>query len=252
MASLQLAPAIGLQLYTVRELMERDLAGTLAAVAAIGYSQVEFAGYFNQSPADILQLLNAEGLEAPSAHIAPHALIDQPEMALDQAAIAGHRYVVLPWWEEPYRNPKGYHQLAELLNRVGELAHARGLALAYHNHDFEFSAQEHWIPYDFLLTHTDPSYVTYELDLYWAIRAGRDPVELFSKYPGRFTLLHAKDMDATGAETDIGKGQIDFATLLGELPLEAVKYLFVERDVPEEPMASAALGLTRLKTLLAA
>ncbi|MEP4149417.1 MAG: sugar phosphate isomerase/epimerase [Halioglobus sp.] len=245
----RLTPAIGLQLYTVRELMERDLGGTLAAIAAMGYSVVEFAGYFNHSPAEITQLLNAEGLDAPSAHIAPQALIDQPEMALDDAASAGHRYVVLPGWEEALRNREGYYQLAELLNQVGELARARGLGLAYHNHDFEFSIDADWIPYDFLLTHTDPSCVSYELDLYWAIRAGRTPAELFSTYPGRFTLLHAKDMDANGSETDIGKGQIDFANLLRALPLETVEYLFVERDEPEEPMASAALGLTRLNAL---
>ena len=232
--------------------MERDLTGTLAAVAAMGYSQLEFAGYFNHSPAEIARLLRTEGLDAPSAHIAPQDLIAQPEQALDQAATAGHSHVVLPWWEESLRHPEGYYQLAELLNRTGQMATERNLNLAYHNHDFEFSTEAGWVPYDFLLTQTDPDHVSYELDLYWAVRAGRPPSGLFAEYPGRFTLLHVKDMAADGRETDIGKGQIDFAKMLSELPLEAVDYLFVERDEPEEPMASAALGLTRLNTLLGA
>jgi len=246
----QLSPAIGLQLYTLRELMQQDLPGTLAAVAAMGYKTVEFAGYFKHPPAHISELLDQQGLSAPSAHVAPHRLLHRPELALDEAAEAGHKYLVLAWWEETLRTENGYYQLADLLNHVGQLAQTRGLKLAYHNHDFEFSALSNFTPYDFLLAQTNPDYVCYELDLYWAVHAGRNPMDLLVEHPGRFALLHAKDMDSSGAETDIGNGQIDFAKLLGHLPLDAVQYLFVERDEPEAALASAALGLSRLNEIL--
>lgn len=137
--------------------MEKDLPGTLATVASLGYANVEFAGYFRHQPADIQRLLQASGLNAPSVHVPPNALINQPESALDIAATAGHQTIVLAWWEPPMCTPDGYRQLAELLNHAGSLARDRGLSLAYHNHDFEFSANAEWVPYDFLLRATEPS-----------------------------------------------------------------------------------------------
>ena len=227
-----------------------DLPETLADVAALGYTQVEFAGYFAYPPADIRGLLQQHGLSAPSAHVTPQALINAPERTLDDAAVAGHDYVVLPWWEQPQRNPEGYRQLVDLLNHTGSLARERGLTLAYHNHDFEFSANADGVPYDFLLRETDPALVSFELDLYWAASSARDPLQLIRAHPGRFPLLHAKDMDLSGAETDIGSGQIDFTTLLGNLPGEAVRYIFVERDQPQTPLQSAARGLAKLRDIL--
>jgi sugar phosphate isomerase/epimerase len=243
-------PAIGLQLYTLRELMETDLPDTLAAVASLGYANVEFAGYFRHEPADIQRLLQASGLHAPSVHVPPHALVNEPESTLDIAATAGHQYIVLAWWEQPMCTPDGYRQLAELLNHTGSLARDRGLSLAYHNHDFEFSANPEWVPYDFLLRETDPSLVSFELDVYWAVKSHRDPLRLVSSNPDRFPLLHAKDMDRSGGETDIGSGQIDFRGLLGDLPVDTVNFIFVERDEPEAPLDSAALGLARLRDIL--
>ncbi|MEH6585148.1 MAG: sugar phosphate isomerase/epimerase [Halioglobus sp.] len=232
--------------------MERDLPGTLAMVAAIGYTQVEFAGYFGCDPATIVHLLESSGLSAPSAHVTPAELLQHPELSLDTAALTGHQYIVLAWWEAALRNPDGYRQLADLLNRVGTLAQQRGLSLAYHNHDFEFLPGETGTPYDFLLAATDPHAVSYELDLYWAVSSGIDPLQLFADHPGRFPLLHAKDMDSSGQETDIGTGEIDFASLLGALPANSVEHIFVERDEPQLPLASAAQGLNRLQEILGA
>lgn len=232
--------------------MEQDLAGTLAMVAAMGYSQVEFAGYFGCDPATIVNLLRSSGLSAPSAHVTPTELLQHPELTLDTAALAGHQYIVLAWWEGALCNPDGYRQLADLLNHAGKLAQQRGLSLAYHNHDFEFLPGETGAPYDFLLAATDPQAVSYELDLYWAVSSGRDPLQLMADHPGRFPLLHAKDMASSGHETDIGAGEIDFASLLGALPDESVEHIFVERDEPQLPLASAASGLNRLQEILGA
>jgi sugar phosphate isomerase/epimerase len=230
--------------------MASDLPGTLSAVASLGYANVEFAGYFGRSPREISTILQACNLNAPAVHVPPQALLDQPELTLDTAAEAGHEYVVLPWWEQPLRNPDGYRQLAELLNHAGSLAQERGLSLAYHNHDFEFIANAEWVPYDFLLGETDPTLVAFELDLYWAVSSDRDPLQLINSHHARFPLLHAKDMALSGNETDIGNGQMDFASLLGDLTHDSVSYIFVERDEPENPLESAALGLEKLTELL--
>lgn len=230
--------------------MGRDLPGTLAAVASMGYSNVEFAGYFDHKPRDIPGLLQDSGLSSPSVHVPPDALINDLELTLDEAALAGHQYIVLAWWEQPLHNPDGYRQLADLLNHAGSLARQRGLSLAYHNHDFEFSANAEWVPYDFLLRETDPDTVSFELDLYWAVSAGRNPSQLMSSHPGRFPLLHAKDMDTSGRETDIGRGEIDFAALLRGLTTDTVSFMFVERDNPEKPLESAARGLASLNEII--
>lgn len=230
--------------------MKSDLPATLETVASQGYRHVEFAGYFGHSPAQISALLQALGLNAPAVHVPPQALLDQPESTLDSAAEAGHEFVVLPWWEQPLRNPEGYRQLAALLNHAGGLARERGLSLAYHNHDFEFSANAEWVPYDFLLQATDPALVCFELDLYWAVSSDRDPLQLINSHRDRFPLLHAKDMDLRGNETDIGSGQMDFPRLLGKLAADTVSYVFVERDEPDNPLQSARRGLAALEEIL--
>ncbi len=223
--------------------MEKDPSGTLDAVASLGYAEVEFAGYFQHGPAEIIRMLDHAGLQAPCAHASPAILMTNPEEFFDTAALIGHRYVVLPWWEEQQRTLNGYTKLVTLLNQVGELAKERNIRLAYHNHDFEFSTIGAKIPYDFLLQETDPECVYFELDLYWAAVCKRDPIQLFADYPGRFPLLHAKDMDSSGNIADVGKGVIDFATIFEHASGGGLEHVFVEHDDPEHPMRSAAQGL---------
>ncbi len=230
--------------------MADDIAKTLLTVASLGYCNVEFAGYFGHTAVEIRQLLSDAGLAAPSLHVSPGALIDHPESTLDNAALAGHSYVVLPWWEPQLQTPDGYQQLVDVLNHAGTLAHERGLAVAYHNHDFEFRAHADWVPFDFLLRQTESSLVAFELDIYWAVKAGRDPLQLFAAHPGRFPLLHAKDMASSGAETDIGNGKIDFTTLFRGLATDSCCHVFVERDEPRDPVQSAAKGLAGLQRSL--
>jgi sugar phosphate isomerase/epimerase len=241
---------IGLQLYTVRAEMERDLEETLQRVREIGYGEVEFAGYFGRSPAAVRAALGAAGLDAPAAHVGFDTLGDLWRETLEAAATVGHRWVVVPWIPEPARTDlDGYRRVAERFNRAGEAAREVGLSFAYHNHDFEFEPESERVPFDVLLEETDPALVAFELDVYWAVRGGADPVECFARFPGRFPLAHLKDMDAEGRMVDVGAGRIDFRSILRERDLAGLRHAFVEHDEPPDPLASARVGYDHLAAL---
>src|SRR5436309_15139218 len=163
---------IGLQLYTVRKAMQTDVEGTLTRVAATGYKEVEFAGYFGKSPTDIKAMLDRLDLSAPAVHVASLAP-EQWRASLDAANTIGHRYVVVPWIPAEERATlDGWKRVAERYNRAAADARAAGLQFAYHNHDFEFAPVEGRIPYDVLLENTDPQLVQLEIDLYWITKGG--------------------------------------------------------------------------------
>lgn len=246
--------AAGLQLYTVRELMEKSVADTLKLAAGIGYQQVEFAGYFNESAKNIRSLLDGEGLTAPSAHISLEQLQQNLDQVIEDALIVGHQYLVLPYLLEAQRGQEigAYQRLAADLNKFGERAKQAGLHMAYHNHDFEFDKVTGGIPYDTLLGETDPALVSMELDLYWTVKAGLDPIALFKKHPGRFALWHVKDMDTAGNFADVGKGVIDFKSIFAHRAIAGVKHFFVERDQTENKIATISQGFQALSGLLKA
>jgi sugar phosphate isomerase/epimerase len=229
---------VGLQLYTVRDEMKKDFAGTLAHVARIGYREVEFAGYFDQDPKTIVALLRQNGLTAPSAHIGFPVLGPAWNKIIEDALVVGHRYVICPWIDDKYRTVDGYKQVAELFNQAGEIAGKAGLQFGYHNHDFEFKPVDGRIPYDLLIEETDPSKVVMEMDVYWITNGGRNPLDYFKRYPGRFPLLHIKDRDAQGKMVDVGKGVIDWKAVLRARPQAGTKHIFVEHDEPKDPFAS--------------
>lgn len=230
---------IGLQLYTVRDLMQSDVARTLERVAAIGYREVEFAGYFGATPERIRRLLDSLGLTSPSTHLALAALEHQLGRTLDLAATIGHRYLVVPSLDQrDRRSLDDYRRVAEALNRAGEGARARGLRVAYHNHDFELRRLEGALPYEMLLEWTDPALVFFEMDFYWITRGGADPFAYFRRHPGRFHLCHVKDMDASGAMADVGAGRIDFRGLLQRREQAGLRHVYVEHDHPPDPLAS--------------
>lgn len=241
-ARAQGGPGPGLQLFTVRAAMAQDVPGTLARIAAVGYREVEFAGYFDTPPARIRRVLADNGLAAPAAHlnVAPAALRDSPAQWIDAAAEAGHRFLVLPWLDvQERRTLDQYRALADTMNVFAELCRAAGLAFAYHNHDFEFAALDGVPPFDLLMQRCDPDLVGFELDLYWAVHAGRDPRAVLAQYPGRFPLCHVKDRAPGGAMADVGAGTIDFAAIFAS-PDAAFRHYFVERDDAPDGLASAA------------
>jgi sugar phosphate isomerase/epimerase len=230
---------IGVQLYTVRDLLAADPPGTLDAVAGMGYVEVETAGYAGLTPQAFAVTLKNAGLDAPSAHVPLTDIESAPERLLEAAAIVGHRYLVVPWLDPALRvSTDSYAQVAEVLNGFGEACAGQGIQLAYHNHDFEFAPFDDVVPYDLLLERCDPNLVKFELDLFWAAKAGADAAAYFRAWPGRFPLCHVKDMTAAGEMVAVGDGRIDFAALFDAGATGGLKHYFVEHDNPEEPLAS--------------
>ena len=239
----------GAQLYTARSLMAQDLRGTLQAIAGLGYTEFEFAGYFGEKPETIRSLLDELGARAPSAHLGLETFTGDFSRALDEASVLGHRYLVLPWWAQAERTLSGYQRLAEILNRSAEAASAHGIRVAYHNHDFEFAEVDGIIPINLLLCETQSDLVCFELDLYWCAVMGCQPLTLFEQHPGRFPLLHLKDMNETGGMTDVGAGGVDFASVLAHSALAGVEHAYVERDDAGDPLATFRNSIAYLATL---
>jgi len=240
--------AIGLQLYTMRSEMQKSVEATLDRVAQIGYNEVEFAGYFGRTPQQISDALKKSGLTSPAAHIDMRAPWDK---TLEDAAIVGHEYLVVPWMDESQRTPDGVKQLAQEFNRRAEAARKAGKNFAYHNHDFEFKqlGNSGKLLYDTLLESTDPKLVLMEMDLFWITRGGQDPLAYWNKYPGRFPLLHIKDMAADQSMQDVGSGQIPFAKYFKARNVGGATHFFVEHDQPKDPFASIDRSYQHLKQL---
>ncbi|MBU2427872.1 MAG: sugar phosphate isomerase/epimerase [Gammaproteobacteria bacterium] len=244
---------VGLQLYTVRDLMAQDVAHTLKLVAGVGYQELEFAGYFNQTPKALRAMLDGEGLTAPSCHL-PIEAFDQGTDAIIEAALTmGHQYVVIPYLNDQQRGTSidTYHKLAAKFNQIGEALHKAGLQFAYHNHDFEFNKMNDQVPYDVLLAETDPRYVAMELDLFWIIKAKLDPLAYFAKHPGRFPLWHVKDMDSAGNFADVGKGTIDFKSIFAKASVAGLQHAYVEHDATEDKIRTISQGFKALSSLRA-
>lgn len=251
-----LPDAWGLQLYTVRSLMARDVERTLAAVARIGYGEVEFAGYFGRSPAQIRTALEAEGLTAPAVHLSLEELRSHFDEAADAAAEIGHRYLVLPYLAGPERPGgdgaagsalvDGYRRLADEFNQLGARCREAGLVFAYHNHDFELEEVNGLRLLDVMIENTDPELVRYEVDFYWLVHGGGDPFDYISRFPGRFDLCHVKDRTADGEMVDVGAGEIDFEAIFERSDEAGLIHYFVEHDAPGDPIGSVRASYEHL------
>jgi sugar phosphate isomerase/epimerase len=243
---------IGLQLYTVRDLMKQDFDGTLSKVAAAGYKEVEIAGYFDHSPKDVRAAVDRHGLTAPSAHIDYKSLSDDKFPAVIEAAkVVGHEYLVNPWIDEEIRKqPDAWKHAAETFNHAGEACKKAGIQFAYHNHWFEFLPVK---GFDLPAHECDPNLVKMELDLCWITVGGQDPLKYFDRYPGRFPLVHVKDVKkvppvtAGGAQdfgssmkdmTEVGSGIIDWKKIFAQSDKAGIKHYFVEHDNPKKPLES--------------
>lgn len=241
--------AIGVQLYTVRSLMEDDFEGTLRQVADIGYREVEFAGYYGRSPDEVRGLLDELGLSAPAMHVPLNMLRGDLDSILQTAQAIGHEYVVCPWLPEAQRTMGFYRELPSILNAIGQQCRDAGLQFGYHNHDFEFASMDGTVPYNLLLQETDPQLVGMELDLYWIRAAGYDPLTYFADYAGRFPLCHVKDRTADGEITAVGQGEIDFAAIFAQSEQAGLQHYFVEHDNPADPLASIQTSYAYLSQL---
>ncbi|HEX7070760.1 MAG TPA: sugar phosphate isomerase/epimerase [Rhodothermales bacterium] len=244
-----LAGPIGVQLYTLRSLMRDDFDGVLAKVAEIGFKEVEFAGYYDRQPAALRAQLDGLGLRAPSSHIPLTTIESDLAGTIETAKTLGHEYIICPFLDNQQRQGgvARYQALAETFNRAGETCKAAGIRFGYHNHDFEFAKDGDRVLFDVLLDETDPELVTIELDLYWIVQAGADPLTYFERYPGRFELFHVKDRAAEGGMRPVGQGTIDFAGIFAADERAGTRHYFVEHDNPEDPLASITASFRHLK-----
>jgi sugar phosphate isomerase/epimerase len=247
----------GIQLYTVRDEVAKNLDNAVAQVAAAGYTQVEMYGYnpkdrkfFGRPVKEIAALLKKNKLKTPSGHYLLADMLydenynwDSWKYTLEDAKTLGHQYVVIPWLDPAHRTADIFKRLAERLNKGGEISKAAGLITGYHNHDFEFAKiMGEETPWEYLLKNTDPSLVKFEMDIYWVYYAKSTALEWFKKYPGRFPLWHVKDMEAGTAEKpmgqscEVGNGIINFREAFDNKALAGLKCPFVEQEAYRKPV----------------
>ena len=243
---------VGVQLYTIRQALDRDFEGSLAKVAGIGYREVELAGLHGKSAAEFRRALDRVGLAAPSSHVPLERLQGNAlGGTLDEAHTLGHRYLIVPDPPAVYRTVDGMKRLGDELSVIGAAADGAGVKVGFHNHSGEFTAEHGLRPYDALLEHADPRYVTMEMDLFWIVNGGGDPLAYFAKYPGRFSMVHVKDMGPSPERkmSDVGSGVMDWRTIFAHSDQAGITHYFVEHDQPADPFASIRASYEYLATL---
>ena len=239
---------LAIQLYTVREAISEDLEKTLEKLAGLGFSRLEIYGYngtfFGKTRNEFQSILKNTGLKVISSHHTTGilhndrgTLLNSWEQSVEDLHAIGAEYMVCSYLFPEERTTENYRKLPELLNQSGEKTHKAGIQFAYHNHDFEFKNLGDTTGYDVYLTETDKNLVNFEMDLYWVVRSGNDPLALFKKYPGRFPMWHVKDMDKAKPElnTEVGKGSIDFKTIFAQAKLSGMQHFFVEHETNYQP-----------------
>jgi sugar phosphate isomerase/epimerase len=248
---------LGIQFYTVRNEVSKNLDNAVAQVAAAGYTQVELFGYnqkdrtyFGRTIKEIVELFKKNKLKTPSGHyLLTDMLYDESynwdswKYAVEDARTLGHQYIVIPWLDDKHRTADNFKRVAERLNKGGEISKSAGITTAYHNHNFEFDkimgGETAW---EYLLKNTEEALVKFEMDIYWVYYAKSTPLEWFKKYPGRFPLWHVKDMEAGNTETpigqscEVGNGIINFKEAFDNKKLAGLKCPFVEQEAYRKPV----------------
>jgi len=245
-------PPIGVQLYTLRSLMGDDLEGTLEAVAEIGYKEVEFAGLWGRTPAEMRTIIDGFGLRAASSHHGQAEIRGDWNATLEGAATLGQSWVIVPGINGNERTLDGLLAVADEVNAAAEAAQAMGLGFGYHNHAWEFEPlPDGTTPFDLLLERCDPALVKIEMDMFWTVHGGADPLQYFGAYPGRFTCVHVKDRTADGQMVAVGEGVMDYETMLGRAEQAGIEHYFVENDNPgDDPMGNVRTSFETLHELL--
>jgi sugar phosphate isomerase/epimerase len=248
--------ALGVQLWNIREYLKKDLTGSLAKLAKLGYSQLEVFGYdgtyWGKTPKEFNKICNDLGLTIISAHFET-GRIDKAkgtlwygwEKAVEDAALMNIQYMVCAWlFKEERTRIDLYKELADKLNKSGEACRQAKIQFGYHSHNFEFPPIDGIVPYDLLLQSTDKDLVKMEADLFWFTKAGIDPVVYFQKHPGRFPLWHVKDMERGSEQfAEVGHGIINFDRIFAARQVAGLKHFFVEQDqTSREPYESLAMS----------
>ncbi len=237
---------MGLQLFTIRDAMEKDPIATLKKVAALGYQDLETYGYdgdkgtyYGHKAADFKQLLDDLQLSASSGHYGFSDYLEKPaaelERFVDQCIEGAHAlnksYITWPWLAPGQRTLEKFKLLSGKLNVIGEQVNKAGLGFAYHNHDFEFIEHNGEIGYDIILKETDPALVKLQMDLYWVMHSSKlSPAEWIAKQPGRYVMWHIKDMDkVTRDYTELGNGSIDYTEILPDPSASGLDFYYLEQ-----------------------
>ncbi|MET8208346.1 sugar phosphate isomerase/epimerase [Streptomyces sp. NPDC005373] len=232
---------IGMHLYTMRDVLAKDFAGTVEQLAEIGYATVGVSGRHGYGAADIRRMLDAVGLRAVLEHVAYQTLTGSGlPQALEDLHTLGAKWPVVPSLPGSMHSPAGYREAANQFNRIGAASREAGLGpVLFHNHDGDHDVMDGENLYDILVRETDPHLVAFELDVYWASKGGADPAAYFVRHPRRFPALHVKDMAPDGGFADVGSGTLDFAAMFDDAQAGGVKQWLVEHDIPKDPFATA-------------
>jgi sugar phosphate isomerase/epimerase len=241
----------GLQLFTVRDLLEGDRDGTLRRVAEIGYRTVELAGLAGATARDLRASLQRYNLTAPSMHAGYEMLGRDLGAVLEKAHTLGAEFLVCPSIDAEQRTTADdWKRVCQSLGKIAHAVRGEGLVLAYHNHDFEFvPLPDGSIPFDLMMRETDPRDVKLELDVYWLAKAGRNPVQWLKDGQGRVLLVHLKDLAADGETAELGRGVLDMEQIIRTALYAGAKHLFVEQDSSADPLASILTSFRFLESL---
>lgn len=261
----------GLQLYTLRDVLPADPKGILKQVAEMGYTQIEsynheqLGMFWGMNNIEFKKYLDDIGLTIISSHYKPDINFEKKSA---EAAAIGIKYLIYPYEGSPFKkNEPEYATMPKTIddfkrwgaefNRYGEICRKSGIRFAYHNHDYTFSPLENQIPQRIILDNTDKDLVDFEMDVYWVVTAGQDPVQWFEKYPNRFTLCHVKDrkkntpLSEKEVSVDVGTGSIDFKRILQSAKENGAKYYFIEQERYDDttPLLAAKAGAEYLKNI---
>lgn len=248
---------MGLQLFTIRGPLARDVTGTIRKIASIGYEDSETYGYdaekgayYGMKASDFKKLLADNGMITTSGHYDFTKIFDKStdvmlrfvDDCIEGAHALNQRYITWPWLDPAFRTLDHFKQLAGKLNTIGERINKAGLGFAYHNHDFEFIDHGGQNGYEIIMRETDPSLVKLQLDLYWVMHSSKlSPAQLIAKQPGRFVMWHIKDMDKkTRDYSELGNGSIDFTVILPEASRAGLQYYYIEQggNFAKDPIQS--------------
>ena len=232
-ASLNFKKEIGIQLWTLKDLIQDDLNASLEAIGKMGYTSIETYGFdgnfFGITPKEFYSICNGFGLKVQSTHT---NITDKNAAFLaEKAAMAGLEYLIMPsMMGRPENTIDDFKRTAHEMNLIGETCRQFNLSFGYHNHEFEFRPLEGTLPYNVLLSETNPDFVGFQLDTYWIVKAGYDPLLYFQKHPGRFSTWHIKDLGNDGESCIIGNGKIDFRALMAQAEKAGLNRIFVEQE----------------------
>lgn len=238
---------IGIQLYTLRRNAQPDLAGTLGQLAKIGYKEMEFAGYYGHAPAEVRSILDANGLTAPSTHVGIDVIEKTPDKLFSESKIVGHEWITVPSLPPGPKNAADdWKRIADQFNKAAAQVKSAGFRFAFHNHNAELKKVGNSTGLDVLIEATDPALVSYEMDIYWVVNGGGDPIAFLQRYPDRFKMLHVKDSMGPPDHkmTDVGAGVIDFGKIFAAA--RGIEHYFVEHDQPTDAFVSAATSFGNL------